>query len=176
MRYGFQQQRQTPAARCRLAAPVAMALLLPVLLWSSSASAAKVVPSHAAAKLAPATGSLDGCHDGWRRVGTTEDPVLRREWAVVVSCSHPAWPAHLEPADQWRGMAAWVPAGSRVVLSSAPGHRQEVTAMHLIGKTLTPGRVGQGVTVRLIDGARVKAKLTSSGSAVITTAARWRQP
>ena len=48
--------------------------------------------------------------------------------------------------------------------------------MHLEGWTIVPGRVGQPVTVRLMDGARVPVRLIAPGKAVMAMAARWRHP
>lgn len=146
--------------------------MLPALLWGASASAAKVSTTRAVAKPAASAATTAGCRDGWHRVGTVKDPALRRTWAVVASCLHPAWPAHLELAGQWQVLPGWVPAGSRVVLRSP----STVTAMRLDGTTVTPGRVGQAVTVRLIDGVRVRATLITPESAEIATVAHWRQP
>lgn len=137
--------------------------LLPASGWAAPLSGGKAVtPSKAVAEA--------GCRDGWRRVGTMKDPTLRQSWAVVSSCAHPAWPAHLEPESRWKALPKWVPAGSRVTLTAPQG----VTAMQLEGRTLTPGRVGQAVGVRLIDGARVRAKLLALDRAEMETVARWR--
>ena len=89
---------------------------------------------------------------------------------MVESCAHPAWPARLEPAWRWKALPKWVPAGSRVTVTAPEG----VTSMRLDGKTLTPGRVGQVVGVRLIDGVRVRAKLMAADRAEMETAVRWR--
>lgn len=156
----------------RLASRGWMVALLPALLWVGPADAVKMQTSRAAAQQAKHPRSMAGCRDGWHRVGTIKDPTLRRTWAVVASCSHPAWPAHLEPANRWQRLAAWVPAGSRIILSS-PG---SVTAMHLDGRTVTPARVGQAVTVRLTDGVRVRAKLINPESAEMAVVMHWRQP
>lgn len=114
---------------------------------------------------------MAGCRDGWHRVGTLKDPALRRTWAVVASCKHPAQPAHLEPADQWPQPAAWVPAGSDVVVASP----ESMTAMRLEARTVTPGRLGQTVTARLINGVRIRVKLTARHRATMATMTRWRR-
>jgi hypothetical protein len=97
------------------------------------------------------------------------DRTLGRRWAVVASCTHPAWPAHLESASRWKALPEWVPAGSRVLVTS-PGAG---TVMRLDGETVAPGRVGQVVGVRLIDRALVKARLVAPGMAEMETAAGW---
>lgn len=135
--------------------------LLPARVWAATLAGGKQGATAA---------SEAGCHDGWRRVGTVEDPTLKRSWAVVASCLHPAWPARLEPASRWKALPQWVPAGSRVTVTAPEG----VTSMRLTGRTLAPGRVGQAVGVRLIDGVRVRARLTAADRAEIGTAARWR--
>lgn len=148
---------------------VAGMLLLPASVWAaqSATGSGAAVPRASSAQWAK---PVAGCRDGWRRVGTVKDPTLGRSWAVVSSCAHPAWPAHLEPTSRWKALPKWVPAGSRVTLTAPEG----VTAMRLEGRTLTPGRVGQAVGVRLIDGARVRAKLLALDRAEMETAARWR--
>lgn len=100
-----------------------------------------------------------------------KDPALRRTWAVVANCKHPAWPAHLEPASHWQAMPAWVPAGSHVVVASS----STTTLMRLQGKTLTPGRVGQMVSAHLSDGAQVRVRLTARNRAEMAAVMRWRQ-
>lgn len=146
--------------RCLTVVMLAALWLLPAGAWATSAGGVKVMTEPA------------GCRDGRRRVGTFHDPTLGRTWAVVASCRHPSWPAHLEPAGRWKALPPWVPAGRRVVVSS----REAGTAMRLEGRTVTPGRVGQTVTVRLADGARVRGRLTAPGRAEMTTEMRWRQP
>ena len=110
-----------------------------------------------------------GCRDGWRRVGTMRDKTLGRSWAVVASCLHPAWPAHLEPASRWKALPERVPAGSEVVVTSRGG----LTSMRLEGRTVAPGRVGQTVGVRLINHVLVEARLMAPGLAEMETVARW---
>ena len=144
----------------RLAVVLLGLLMLPAMLWAAPANAEK------------ATGSQAGCRDGWRRVGTRRDATLDRTWAVVASCRHPAWPARLEPASRWTALPKWVPAGSRVAVTSEGA----VTAMRLKGRTVSPGRVGQTVTVRLTGGLRVRAKLTAADRAEMAPVLRWRQP
>jgi hypothetical protein len=131
--------------------------LLPGCAWAASSGKTKI----AAAQV--------GCRDGWRRVGTMRDKTLGRSWAVVASCLHPAWPAHLEPASQWKALPERVPAGSQVVVTSAGS----LTSMRLEGRTVTPGRVGQTVGVRLINHVLVEARLMADGLAVMETMARW---
>lgn len=156
----------------RLAAQGWMVAMILALLWVTPVDAVKMQTSRDAIQQATHPTSMARCRDGWHRVGTVRDPVLRRTWAVVASCSHPAWPAHLEPANRWQGLAAWVPAGSQVVLRS----QGSVTAMHLDGRTVTPARVGQAVMVRLTDGVRIRAKLITPKSAEMATVMHWRQP
>lgn len=113
-----------------------------------------------------------GCVDGSRRVGTLKDSVLGRGWAVVVSCAHPGWPAHLEPEHAWDALPVWVPAGSSVRVHAGDGQ----VAMNLMAVTVVPGRVGQKVTVKLRDGARVAARLVSAEEAMLMPNRRWGQP
>ncbi|MGC8549981.1 MAG: hypothetical protein ACP5M4_09800 [Acidobacteriaceae bacterium] len=131
--------------------------LLPGCAWAASSGGRKTAAAEA------------GCRDGWRRVGTMRDKTLGRSWAVVASCEHPAWPAHLEPASQWKALPERVSAGSKVVVTSAGG----VTSMQLEGRTVAPGRVGQTVGVRLINRVLVEARLVAPGLAVMETVARW---
>ena len=145
-------------ARCAL-----MSLWMPpACLWAAPQTGGK--------QLSKVTAEA-GCRDGWRRVGSVHDPTLDRSWAVVESCEHPAWPARLEPASRWKPLPKWVPAGSRVRVSSEGA----MTAMRLEGRTLSPGRVGQKVMVRLRDGMRVRVKLTADNRAEMAPVLHWRQ-
>ena len=145
----------------RLSRGVMLALvalwLLPGSAWAAGSGGTKTTAAEA------------GCRDGWRRVGTMKDRTLRRSWAVVASCEHPAWPAHLEPASQWKALPERVPAGSKVVVTST----ESLTSMRLEGQTVAPGRVGQTVGVRLINRVLVEARLVTPGLAVMETVARW---
>ena len=114
--------------------------------------------------------SSSGCIDGSRRVGTFRSPDLKQEWAVIVDCSHPAWPAHLAPAKAWAAMPAWIPAGSKLQVHEV-GSR---VLMNLEVVTLMPGRVGEEVKARLRDGARIEVRLMGREEAQLIPDEHWR--
>ncbi len=129
--------------------------------WCGSTSPsrdASIRPAHAA-----------GCEHGSRRVGTRKDAALGRQWAVVVNCAHPDWPAHLEPAEAWHSLPAWVPAGTKIEVRAGSGH----VVMNLSGKTVAPGHVGQAVMVQLLGGSRVAARLTGTQEATLIPRRHW---
>lgn len=112
-----------------------------------------------------------GCVHGSRRVGTLKDAALGRGWAVVVNCAHPAWPAHLEPVTEWSALPPWVPAGTGIEVRTENGH----VSMHLSGKTVMPGRVGDTVQVQLSGGSRVEARLEGASVAALVPRHHWGQ-
>lgn len=129
------------------------------------------VPSFASrASIPDRASSSSGCIDGSRRVGTFRSPDLKREWAVIVDCAHPAWPAHLAPATAWPALPAWIPAGSKLRVYEV-GSR---VLINLEAVTLMPGRVGQKVKARLRDGARVEVRLVGREEAQFVPDEHWR--
>jgi len=146
-----------------------MVMLILALLWLLPAGARAASSAAAVSSRTKAAAAQAGCRNGWRRVGTMRDGTLGRSWAVVASCDHPAWPAHLEPASRWKALPERVPAGSKVVVTSTG----DVTSMRLEGRTVMPGRVGQTVGVRLMNHVLVQARLMADGLAEMENVARW---
>lgn len=86
---------------------------------------------------------------------TVRDPGLHREWQLVTDCAHPERPARLQEiaweaaAQKAAGTAtkSFVPevqAGMRVEVVQQDG----AARVHLVGRALNAGRVGDPVVVR----------------------------
>lgn len=120
---------------------------------------------------AAVSGRAAPCAPGQRtfRSGTMTEPG-GRTWAVVRDCRHPGWPAHLEPAALWADLPARVPQDSAITVT-LPGCDAILSA-----KTAAPGRVGDLVPARLINGALRPVRLTSAKGGRVEIAGGSAQP
>lgn len=112
------------------------------------------------------------CAHGRQRIGTIRDALLGRQWAVILNCAHPGWPARLEPAQAWPSLPAWVPAGTKIQVHAGSAD----VSMLLSATTVMPAAVGARVLAQLPGGARVAVRLTGPQQAMLLPRRHWGQP
>lgn len=146
-----------------------------VLLWIAIwvAGVLAVTMAHASCARTPADAARAvengeavsaGLDDGFRVESIRWDPVLRRQWALIVSCVHPEWPA------------VELPVSGISTAANGPQPMTEVRAAALLPMTVVPMvRAGDAVELWIRQGdLRIEAAAIAEQSGGVGQSVRVR--